>query len=272
MEDNLVVTQAMATIEVNGTQLYYEIYGQGEPLMMIQGCGGNITLWEPQIESLSQHFQLILFDNRGMGRSQITPGNYTTRLLAEDTAAFMDQLGIQSAYILGWSMGGMIAQELAIARPALVNKLIIAASASSFPERSAFIFKAFLEMLQRGEYESLARWQMSLCFSNAFFSNADAVTTTFKNFMNSQYPPTLEGLTSQVAALVSHDRRGQLQEIQAPTLVLGAEEDGFFPTHVIHETAADIQGAKAQILPASHLFYLEHPDDFSRAVITFLKA
>lgn len=264
--------QTTATIRLNGTELYYEIYGQGEPLIMIQGCGGNITLWEPLIESLSQHFQLILFDNRGMGRSQITPGDYTIQLLAEDTAALMNHLEIRAAHILGWSMGGMVAQELAVTYPALVNKLIIVASASRFPDRSAFIFRAFLEMLQHGEYESLARWHMSLCFSNAFFSNADVVSTTFKSFIISQYPPMLEGLTSQVAALVSYDRRGQLQDIHAPTLVLGAEEDGFFPTHVIHETAADIQGAKAQILPGSHLFYLEYPNDFSRDVVSFLKA
>jgi pimeloyl-ACP methyl ester carboxylesterase len=261
----------MGIIEVNGTKLYYEIHGRGEPLVMIQGCGGNVTLWETQIETLSKHFQLILFDSRGMGRSQVTPGNYTTQLLAQDTADLMEQLEIETAYILGWSMGGKIAQELAIARPDLVKKLIIAASASKFPDRSAFVFKAFLDMLHQGEYESLARWQMSLCFSDSFFSNAEAVATTLNVFLNPTYPVTLEGFNSQVAALISHDRREQLQGIRVPTLVLGAQEDGFYPASVVRETAAEIRGAKVQILPGSHLCYIERPEEFSQAVIAFLK-
>lgn len=262
----------MGTVEANGATLYYEMHGQGEPLVMIQGCGGDITLWETQIEPLSKHFQLILFDNRGMGRSQGSPGNYTTKMLAQDTVALMEQLEIRSAHVLGWSMGGMIAQELAIAHPKLVNKLILSASASKFPDSSVFIFNAFVEMMRRGEYESLAKWQMTLCFSHQFFSDAQVVAETLESFINPSYPLALEGFTSQISALFSHDRRGQLQAIQCPTLVLGAEEDQFFPIPVVHETAADISGAKSQILPGSHLYFVEYPEEVSESTIAFLKA
>jgi pimeloyl-ACP methyl ester carboxylesterase len=262
----------MGTVEVNGAKLYYETHGQGKPLVLIQGCGGNITMWEPQIEPLSKHFQLISFDNRGMGRSQVTPGDYTIQMLAQDTAGLIEQLGIEKAHILGWSMGGMIALELAIARPDLIDKLIISASASKFPESSIFLWKGFVDLLRHHQYESLSRWHMSLCFSHDFFDNAGVVAATLNSLMNPPYPVTIEGFTNQTAALFSYDRRGQLQNLQIPTLLLGAEEDRFFPVSVVKETAADISEAKVEILPGSHLYYIEHPDEFSKAVIAFLNA
>jgi 3-oxoadipate enol-lactonase len=261
----------MGTVEVNGAKLYYETHGQGKPLVLIQGCGGNIAMWESQIEPLSKHFQLILFDNRGTGRSQVTPGDYTIQMLAHDTAELMEHLGIKKAHFLGWSMGGMIAQELAIARPDLVNKLIIAASASKFPESGTFIFKGFLDLLRHHQYEPLSRWHMSLCFSHDFFNNSEEVTAALNSLMNPQYPTTIEGFTSQTSALFSYDRRGQLQTIQAPTLVLGAEEDGFFPVNIVRQTAAEINNAEVKFLPGSHLYYIEYPVKFSQAVTDFLK-
>jgi 3-oxoadipate enol-lactonase len=259
-------------LEVNGAKLYYETHGQGKPLVLIQGAGGNITMWESQIEPLSKHFQLILFDNRGMGRSQVTPGDYTIPMLAEDTAALMEKLGIEKAHILGWSMGGMIAQELAIARPDLVDKLIISASAAKFPESSVFLWQGFLDLLHHQQYEALSRWQMSLCFSHKFFENAQTVTATLDAWMNPPYALTVEGFTSQTAALFGYDRRGQLQNLKKPVLLLGAEEDEFFPVSVVKETATDILEAKVEILPGSHLYYIEHPEEFSQAAIAFLNA
>jgi pimeloyl-ACP methyl ester carboxylesterase len=94
------MVKIMGIVEFNGVKLYYEIHGQGDALVMIQGRGGDITLREPQIEPLSKHFQLILFDNRDMGRSQVTPGDYTIQMLAQDTASLIEQLGIKKAHIL----------------------------------------------------------------------------------------------------------------------------------------------------------------------------
>jgi 3-oxoadipate enol-lactonase len=87
----------------------------------------------------------------------------------------------------------------------------------------------------------------------------------------SPYPATVEGFSRQVVALISHDLRGQLQDIRVPTLVLGAQEDGFFPINIVRETAAEIRGAEVQILPGAHLYYIERPDEFSNAVTAFLK-
>jgi 3-oxoadipate enol-lactonase len=110
-------------IDVN---LYYEIHGRGDPLMMIQGWGIDITGWETIVEPLSKMFQVVVFDNRGTGRSEATPGDYTIHQLADDAAALLDHLKIENAHVLGWSMGGMIAQELALAYPNKVDRLSLA--------------------------------------------------------------------------------------------------------------------------------------------------
>jgi len=107
----------MAKVKVNDIQVYYEVKGKGYPLVMINGLGGNLDSWEyyhPLVEGLSREFKLLMFDNRGAGRTDISDREYTIRLFADDTAGLMNALGISKAHILGISMGGMIAQELVL--------------------------------------------------------------------------------------------------------------------------------------------------------------
>ncbi|MEM3703331.1 MAG: alpha/beta hydrolase, partial [Candidatus Bathyarchaeia archaeon] len=116
----------MPKIKVNDVNLYYEIRGQGFPFVMITGLGGNIDYWDIRLlDELSKRFKLVLFDNRGSGRSDVSDRQYTIKLLAEDTVGLMNALGIPKAHIFGLSMGGMIAQELALNFPEKVEKLIL---------------------------------------------------------------------------------------------------------------------------------------------------
>jgi pimeloyl-ACP methyl ester carboxylesterase len=117
-------------VVINKANLYYEIHGRGEPLLMVPGWGMDITGWQFIIEPLSQLLQVIVFDNRGTGRSEVTPGTYTTRQLADDAAALLDHLRIDKAHVPGWSMGGIIAQELVLGYPQKVNRLILSASSA----------------------------------------------------------------------------------------------------------------------------------------------
>jgi len=114
----------MSGLKVNGIDIYYEIHGQGDPLVLIMGLRRNTEWWYPQIPTLSVHFRVIAFDNRGVGRSGKPEMDYSIRLFADDTAGSMDAMGIDSAHILGVSMGGYIAQELAINYPDRVRRLM----------------------------------------------------------------------------------------------------------------------------------------------------
>ena len=121
----------MPEAKVGEIRIYYEEHGQGTPLMMILGLGQDLAAWGLQISHLSDHFRLILFYNRDAGRSSRCSGNYTTKTMARDVLALMDHLEIERAHLLGTSMGGMIAQEVAFSAPDRVISLILASTTSS---------------------------------------------------------------------------------------------------------------------------------------------
>ena len=116
----------MPKIKVNDIQMFYEVHGEGFPLIMIMGFTGNTSWWDPRwIQTLSEKFKVIAFDNRGAGRTDISDREYSIKLFAEDTAGLMNALGIPQANVLGISMGGMIAQELVLNYPEKVKKLVL---------------------------------------------------------------------------------------------------------------------------------------------------
>jgi pimeloyl-ACP methyl ester carboxylesterase len=158
----------MPKVKVNDIQIYYEVKGKGYPLVMIVGCGANLEAWDPRlIEGLSKHFKLVLFDNRGAGRTDLSKGEYTIRLFADDTAGLMDALGISRAHVLGISMGGMIAQELAINYPEKVSKLILCSTCSQF-RPSQELSRAVEAMISQSSMEELTELVLSFPFTSEY--------------------------------------------------------------------------------------------------------
>jgi pimeloyl-ACP methyl ester carboxylesterase len=154
----------MPKVKVNDIHMYYETKGEGYPLVMIYGFGGNLNAWDPRlVEGLSKHFKLILFDHRGAGRTDESDREYTIRLFADDTAGLMNALGISRANVLGISMGGMIAQELAINYPRNVSKLILCSTSSHWnPNKEG---SRILSAMERGcSIEELAEIYLSFPF------------------------------------------------------------------------------------------------------------
>ncbi len=113
-------------VPVNDINMYYEIHGEGEPLLLIEGLGYSSWMWYKQIPELSKEYRVIVYDNRGVGRSDKPDSEYTIELMADDAAALLTVLGVESAHVLGVSMGGYIAQELALRHPEKVRSLILA--------------------------------------------------------------------------------------------------------------------------------------------------
>ncbi len=173
----------MPTVKVRDINMYYEIHGEGEPLVLIHGIL-DISGWSNQIPTLSQRYRVVAFDNRGVGRTDSTEPPYTTAGMADDTAGLLDVLGIDQAHIVGYSLGGAIAQELAIKYPERVKSLILA---GAFARLSPIVLsrnKLFMRMLKEGiDIEIALRDFYLWSFSDRFFEDEAQVAAAVNNFL-----------------------------------------------------------------------------------------
>lgn len=238
----------MPNVRANGIDIYYEIHGQGGPLVMVIGLSANVDWWEPAIiERLSRRYRLLLFDNRGAGRTEKPDMPYTISLMAQDTAALMALLGIERAHILGVSMGGMIAQEFALQYPDRVNKLILACtscggkeSVSASPEELAFF------MRREGSPEEIKRRLFRILFPEEFIaSHAGELERFWERILKAPIPQ--EAFFRQLGAIQTFSSCGRLAQIQAPTLVMTGNRDVLIPPQNSEILARKIPDARLEI-------------------------
>ena len=263
------------TIQANGQTLYYEIHGDGDPLVLVMGIGYDSTLWTlHQVPALAQHFQVILLDNRDVGRSGKASRAYTISDMADDVAGLLDALAIQRAHLLGLSMGALIGQEFALRHPGRLKRLVLCGPDAA-PARDVVhpisVWRWVKESDSNGS--TFAAEQFTWLFSSTFRRNAAAVRQTV-DFLSSNPNPVLpDAYARQAQAYVQYDPAGRQDSIDAPTLVIVGEQDLLTPPWIAREVAAAIPGARLEIIRgdgASHVVPLERPDEFNRLVIEFL--
>jgi pimeloyl-ACP methyl ester carboxylesterase len=266
----------MPTVRLRDIELYYEIHGEGKPLVLIQGLGLDSSAWLYQIPVLSQQHQVICFDNRGIGRTDAPATPYSTDQMAEDVISLLDALAIQHADILGFSLGGCIAQALALNYPERVNRLILVSTAAQFPAITLQVLQVWLTMLQEIHSDSMnpetrLRAQLAWVFSNAFFQNSQQVEALVHDSLNYPYQPTVAGFSGQVAACVAHNLLKQLHQITAPTRVLVGAADLLTPVELAETLSAALPNAELQIIAgAGHNFFWEMPAAFNQSILDFL--
>jgi pimeloyl-ACP methyl ester carboxylesterase len=260
------------TLTIDGLPLACEVHGAGPPLLLIMGFTGSRYQWLGLGERLAKSFQVITFDNRGVGESGAPPGPYTARQLALDALGLLDALGIARASVLGVSMGGMIAQELALAAPHRLDRLILGCTHAGGP-RQIFADPATLGRLapQRGRS---ARETLSILLeiqlSEAFRAARPEIVEDLITYGLAHRMPQA-GFAGQLAAITSHDTEARLGEIAAPTLVITGDDDRLIPPANSSALARGIPGAQLDFLPgAGHLYWIEQPDETVRRTTAFL--
>ncbi len=264
----------MPLAQIDAGDLYYEVAGEGPPLLLIAGFSGNTTGWLPVQPALAEHFTLIMFDNRGAGRSFVPPGPYTTARMADDALALLDHLGVDRAHVLGSSMGGMIAQELALRHPERVGKLLLNVTAG----RPSPVLTRFLEAniwaIEHGmPPEDRMFWVLPWMASPAIMTRHERVVQTLAVRQANPWPAPDAGLIAQAQAIMAHDALARVEQITAPTLVLSAAEDILTPAALGQELAEAIPGAQFHLLPqGSHVTAAEYPAEVSAAMLAFLLA
>lgn len=263
----------MSTVRVGDIRIYYEIHGKGEPLFLIMGLGSDMAGWMFQIMDFSQKYKVIVFDNRGVGRTDAPDIPYSTKMMADDTIGLMDTLQIEEAHILGLSMGGFIAQEIAIKHPRRIKSLILATTGASLTSRAGHVLGTWTRMLEEGVgRETFTRESLSWLFTDKFFENSKMVDTVVRLRLSYPYPQPVHAYVHQAKACMEHDTRGRLGSILAPTLVLVGDGDILFPVKVSKELVDGIGNARLVVLEGGgHGFCTETPEKFNKAVMDFLE-
>jgi 3-oxoadipate enol-lactonase len=261
----------MPTIEANGQTLYHEVHGEGEPLLLVMGLAADTMAWAMQVPAFSARYRTIIFDNRDVGQSSMAAGRYEITDMAQDTLALADGLELESFHLVGVSMGGAIAQEVALAAPDRVRTLTLA---MTWPRGGAWAAK--LSELWSARVEHMSREQrvdelMLLTLSEDFFENADGVAWLRDLMLQNPHPQSADAFARQLDASSRHDTRERLGRLAIPTHVIGAEHDILVPVWKSSELAELIPGARLSVIDAGpHGANLENAEEFNRLVLDFL--
>ena len=275
MNTNVTELAQSGTVQANGQDLYYELHGDGPPLVLVMGIGYDSSLWTlAQVPVLSTQFQVILVDNRDAGRSSKARQPYTIADMADDLAGLLDALGIQRSHLLGLSMGGMIALEFALRHGDRLDRLVLAGTGAA-PARSAVDPIQIWSWVKANDAtgEMFGGQQFVSLFSTAFLRNHQAVRDTAELLASNPYPMSPEAYGRQADAYLQFDALDRLAAITAPTLVVVGEQDLLTPPWIAREVAEAIPGARFEVIRgdgSSHLVPIERPDDFNRLVSNFL--
>lgn len=253
----------MAKALVGEHELHYVRGGAGEPLLLIQGMSGTHLSWgTPFLAPLREEFDVVAFDNRGIGLSAPIDGPFTIAEMAGDTAGLLEQLGIESAHVVGISMGGMIAQELALAHPQKLRSLTLGCTycggpgSQLMPEENA---RKLLEGLASGDREKAIRAGYEVNLSPGF--RADEGRFAAFHEMATTVPAAKRTIELQAQAIFGHDTSGRLGEISAPTLIVHGTVDGVLPYPNAELIASLMPAARLETFDdIGHMFWWERPE------------
>lgn len=261
----------MPNMRANGINIYYEIHGSGEPLLLIQGTFDS-EAWACQVPELSKKYRVITFDNRGIGGTDAPEPPYSVEEMAEDTIGLLDAIGISKAHVLGYSLGGLIALELAANRPDRVDGLIIAGSFNGVSPIVRYRTKVWTEMLRDGvPIDKVYRDFLPWVFPGGFFEDEANLEAFLKSAMNSPHPPTLHGLIGMAMAITGYYGLKDLSVIKKPTLVISGEEDLSAPAKMGRKIADGIPGSEFAVIEgATHSFIFDNAGRFNGLVLDFL--
>ena len=218
---------SMPTARVNGITMYYEQHGAGEPLLLVNGLGADITLLAPLIAWFEGSFRVVALDNRGAGRTDKPDAPYTIELMAQDTAALMNALSLERAAVLGISMGGRIALELALSCPDRVRRLVLVSTSAA------------------GRGKVTVSWPARLL-----------LPLRWAGLLRGKYPQPRYAYLRQRQASASYDATGRLGDIRVPALILHGRRDRSMPAGLAKRMHTGIPGSRIEFFRGGHMCFL----------------
>ncbi len=262
----------MSYLLINGINLYYEEHGKGSPLMLIAGLASDSQSWQPIVEKLSQQYRVIIFDNRGSGRTKPQDAKTSIQVMADDCIALIKHLNLPSVHLLGHSMGGFIALNCAIRYPDYVSKLILVGTSAFNSERNNALFSDWVSYQENGMCDTL--WFRNIfywIFSKHFFEDPNTVETAIELARKYPYPQTKTAFKNRVKAIKAFNCLKDLSQIKSKTLVISGKEDLLFPPKESSKTLRAIPCVDFTLIKhAAHSVQTERPKAFINSIQAFL--
>ncbi len=261
----------MATIQIDDVNFYYELHGQGEPLVLIAGYTCDHTFWQEMLEKLTQHFQVLTFDNRGIGQTTAPDLPMTLEMMADDTMKLCAALELSQPHILGQSMGGCVAQIIGRKYASDIHKLIILNSVMRFNMRALMALRSFLDLLKSNvPFDTLVESCIPWVYSSQFLSHPKNIEALKDFFKENPFPQSPQQQERHLNAIEKFDSEAWIAEVKSQTLVIGAQEDILCLPTESAQLAKQIPNAQYIIIPGGHSSPMEIPDAVNHAILNFL--
>jgi pimeloyl-ACP methyl ester carboxylesterase len=253
--------------------LYYEEAGEGEPLVMVQGLATDHLGWMLQVPEFSKHYRVITFDNRDVGQSKHADGPYEVADMARDALALAAHLELDTFHVVGMSMGGAIAQEMALLAPEKLRTLTLVVTFGGGGNWAAERARLWGEIRGMIDHETHLDWLLLFGMSEQFYDSPGAIEYSKQLMRANPYPQPVEAFQRQVQASGCHEARDRLGTISVPTHVIGGEHDTLVPVWKSKELAELIPSADYSVMPgAPHALNMERAQEFNEMVLDWLRA
>lgn len=261
----------LTTININDMDVYYELHGQGRPLVLIAGYASDHTYWQGMLDELAKFFQVLIFDNRGVGQTKDQGASFSLEMMANDTMALVGHLGLMRPHILGHSMGGAIAQIIAKKYFDKISKLLILNSAAKFNRRTIFALNSLLNLRKEEvSFDLLIDACIPWLFSSSYMAKSENITGFKEYLKNNPYFQSIEDQERQFHAILQFDFRNWLSNIMVPTLVIASEDDIVDLPKESQQLARNISNAQFITIAGGHSSPIEQPKELNEAILKFL--
>jgi pimeloyl-ACP methyl ester carboxylesterase len=263
----------MPKAKIDDITMYYEVHGdRGTPLVHIGGLAGDARAWQRQIAVYAGRHRVLAFDNRGTGRTDCPDGPYSTKQFARDTVSLMDHVGIDKAHVLGISMGGAIAQEIALGYPDRVKSLVINCSFAKMDRYGARTIENIMGVYEKQGAREAARHFVLYFYPLAYFNEHKAEVDAKEKVLGDSKRPA-HAFTASSRACLKHDTRKRLGRIRCPVLVNAGSDDLMCSPSSSREIADGVPGARFKLYRnASHFFLAQHFEKATSDIMRFLAA
>lgn len=267
----MIKTAAPQTVETNGIAVSYSEVGEGDPLVLIMGLGADASAWQLHLDAYRERFRCFAVDNRGAGASSKLPGPYTTEQMADDYAGLVKALKLGRVRVVGISMGGAVAQQLALRHPALVERMVIVSSWARCDEYTAEVFRHFATVRARVAAAEFTQLLQLWIWGPSYVATHLDELREARTAAGGPAPMDQGAFEAQCAACIGHDVLGSLREIEVPTLITAGEDDIFTPMRFAEELHAGIRGSELHVFPsAAHAHHWECLAEFNARTTAWL--